>query len=83
MRIEQVENKEIKIFFEKINNSSKMILKWSTSIKHNEKLNERFKRWIERRRMNESWRKELKKIKTCRILIDWRKNELLTADSLI
>jgi predicted GH43/DUF377 family glycosyl hydrolase len=54
MRIESIENKEIKIFFEKINNS-KMILK--RSIESSEKL-------IERRRINKSWRKELRKIKT-------------------
>jgi hypothetical protein len=46
-----IENKEIKIFLEKINNSSKMILKRSTSIEFNERLNERSKRLIERRRI--------------------------------
>jgi hypothetical protein len=49
---EIIENKEIKFFFEKTNNS-KMILKRTTSIKSKERLNERFKRLIERR-MNES-----------------------------
>jgi hypothetical protein len=53
MRIESVKNKELKIFFEKINNSSKMILKRSTSIESDERLNERSKKLIERR-MNES-----------------------------
>ncbi len=51
---EIIENKEIKIFLEKINNSSKMILRRSTSIESNERLNERSKRLIERRRINES-----------------------------
>jgi hypothetical protein len=64
MRTERIENKEIKIFFEKINNSSKTILKKATSIEFNERLNERSKRLIKRRRMNESWRKKLKKIET-------------------
>jgi hypothetical protein len=41
-----------------------MILKKSTSIKFNEKLAERFKRLNERRRINKSWRKELRKIET-------------------
>jgi hypothetical protein len=50
---ELVENKEIKIFFEKINNSSKTILKITTSIEFNKRLNERFERLIERR-INES-----------------------------
>jgi hypothetical protein len=53
-RIESVENKEIKIFFEK-NNNSKTILK--KSIESNKTL-------IERRRIDESWRKKLRKIKT-------------------
>ncbi len=44
MRIEQIENKEIKIFFEKINNSSKAILKRLTSIESDERLIERQKR---------------------------------------
>jgi hypothetical protein len=61
---EIIENKEIKIFLEKINNSSKMILRRSTSIESNERLNERSKRLIERRRINESWRKKLRKIET-------------------
>jgi hypothetical protein len=64
MRIKRVENKEIKIFFEKINNSSKTILKKATSIEFNERLNERQKKLIERRRINESWRKKLRKIET-------------------
>jgi hypothetical protein len=50
---EIIENKKIKIFLEKINNSSNTILKRTTSIKLNERLNERFKKLIERR-MNES-----------------------------
>jgi hypothetical protein len=49
---EIIENKKIKFFFEKTNNS-KMILKRTTSIEFSEKLNERSKRLIERR-MNES-----------------------------
>jgi hypothetical protein len=57
-----VENKEIKFFLEKTNNS-KMILKRTTSTELSKKLNERSKRLIERR-MNESWRKKLKKIET-------------------
>ncbi len=61
MRIESTENKEIKDFFEKTNNS-KMILKKSTIIEFNERLNERSRRLNEHRRVNESWRKELKKI---------------------
>ncbi len=48
----KIENKEIKIFFEKTNNS-KMILKRTTSIEFNKRLNERSERLIERR-MNES-----------------------------
>ncbi len=55
-----IENKEIKFFFEKTNNS-KMILKRTMSIELNERLNKRSERLIERR-MNESWRKKLKKI---------------------
>jgi hypothetical protein len=58
----KIENKEIKIFLEKTNNS-KMILKRTTSIEFNKRLNERSERLIERR-MNESWRKKLKKIET-------------------
>jgi hypothetical protein len=50
---EIIENKKTKFFFEKINNSKK-ILKRSTSIEVNERLNERFKKLIERRRMNKS-----------------------------
>jgi hypothetical protein len=57
---ELVENKKIKIFLEKINNS-KMILK--KSIESSERLIESQKRLNERRRINESWRKKLKKIK--------------------
>jgi LmbE family N-acetylglucosaminyl deacetylase len=49
---EIIENKEIKFFFEKTNNS-KMILKRTTSNEFNERLNERSERLIERR-MNES-----------------------------
>jgi vacuolar-type H+-ATPase subunit C/Vma6 len=49
---EIIEDKEIKFFLEKTNNS-KMILKRTTSIEFSEKLNERSKRLIERR-MNES-----------------------------
>ncbi len=41
-----------------------MILKRSRSIKFNERLNEHSKRLIKRRWINESWRKELKKIET-------------------
>ncbi len=59
---EIIENKEIKFFFEKTNNS-KMILKRTTSIESSKRLNERSERLIERR-MNESWRKKLKKIET-------------------
>jgi hypothetical protein len=47
---EIVENKEIKIFSKKINNS-KMFLK--RSVNSNERLNERSKRLIERRRVDE------------------------------
>jgi hypothetical protein len=50
---ELIKDKEIKIFLEKINNSSKTILKRATSIKSSKKLNERSERLIERR-MNES-----------------------------
>jgi hypothetical protein len=50
---EIIENKEIKFFLEKTNNS-KMISKRTTSIESSERLNERSKRLIERRRMNES-----------------------------
>ncbi len=60
---ELIENKEIKIFLEKINNSSKTILKRATSIEFSKRLNERSERLIERR-MNESWRKKLRKIET-------------------
>ncbi len=41
-----------------------MILKRSTSVESDERLNERSKRLIERRRTDESWRKELRKIET-------------------
>jgi hypothetical protein len=61
MRIELDENKEINIFLEKINNSSKTILKRATSIEFSKRLNEGSERLIERR-INESWRKKLKKI---------------------
>jgi hypothetical protein len=57
----KIENKEIKIFPKKINNSLKTILKRATSIEFSKRLNERFERLIERR-MNESCRKKLKKI---------------------
>ncbi len=56
---EIIENKEIKIFLEKTNNS-KMIL---NRIKSSERLNESQKRLM-KRRMNESWRKKLRKIET-------------------
>jgi hypothetical protein len=49
----RIENKEIKIFSKKINNSSKTILKRATSIEFNKRLNERSEKLIERR-MNES-----------------------------
>ncbi len=49
----RIENKEIKIFSRKINNSSKTILKRATSIESSKRLNERSERLIERR-MNES-----------------------------
>ncbi len=55
-----IENKETKFFLEKTNNS-KMILKRTTSIEFNKRLNERSER-LNERRMNESWRKKLKKI---------------------
>ncbi len=58
----RIENKEIKIFSKKINNSSKTILKKAASIESSKRLNERSEKLIERR-MNESWRKKLKKIK--------------------
>jgi hypothetical protein len=51
---EVIEGKEIKIFSEKINNSSKMILNRSKLVELNERLNERSKRLIERRHINES-----------------------------
>jgi LmbE family N-acetylglucosaminyl deacetylase len=58
---ELIEDKEIKIFSKKANNSSKMILKRSTSIEFKERLIERIKRLIESqeklnksRRMDES-----------------------------
>jgi hypothetical protein len=51
-RIDLIENKEIKVFLEKTNNS-KTILKRSISNESDERLNERSKRLIERR-MNES-----------------------------
>ncbi len=55
---EIIDDKEIKIFLEKINNS-KTILK--RTIESSKKLIESQKKLIERR-MNESWRKKLKKI---------------------
>jgi hypothetical protein len=66
----RIENKEIKIFSKKNNNSSRIILKRSISIEFTERLNERFKKLIQRWRINESWRKELRKIEisTARIL---------------
>jgi hypothetical protein len=57
---EIIEDKEIKFFFGKTNNS-KMILKRTTSIESSKRLNERSDR-LNERRMNEPWRKELKKI---------------------
>jgi hypothetical protein len=60
IRIERIENKEIKIFFEKINVSSKTILKQSSnqSIKSKMKrLNKRFKRLNEHCRIDKFWRK--------------------------
>ncbi len=57
----RIENKEIKIFSRKINNSSKTILKKATSIESDKTINERFE-WLIERRMNESWRKKLKRI---------------------
>ncbi len=59
IRIKDIENKELLIFLEKTNNL-KMILK-RLSVKPNERLNERFKR-LNERRLNESWKKELRKI---------------------
>jgi hypothetical protein len=64
---EIIENKKIKSFLEKTNNSQ-MILKRTTSIESSKRLNERSERLNKRserlikRRMNESWRKKLKKI---------------------
>jgi hypothetical protein len=49
---EVIENKEIKSFLGKTNNS-KMILKRTTSIESSKRLNERSKRLIERRRIDE------------------------------
>jgi hypothetical protein len=50
----KIENKEKKIFFEKTNNSSKIILKRSIFGESNEKLIERSKRLIEsQRKLNE------------------------------
>ncbi len=46
----KIKNKEIKIFFEKNNNSLKTILKKSISVEFNERLNECFKRLMKRRR---------------------------------
>jgi hypothetical protein len=56
----KIENKEIKIFSRKINNS-KMILK---RIEFSERLNESQKKLNERRRINEFGKKKLKKIET-------------------
>jgi hypothetical protein len=50
----KIENKEIKIFSRKNNNSSRIILKRSILIEFSERLNERFKKSIKRRRINES-----------------------------
>ncbi len=68
---ELTEDKEIKVFPGKANNSPKMILKRPTSIEPKERLIERTKRLIEpqgklnkSRRMDEPWRKELRKIET-------------------
>ncbi len=52
-KIELIENKEIKIFFEKINNSSKTILEKTTSIEFNKRINKRHEKLIDRQR-NES-----------------------------
>jgi hypothetical protein len=85
-----IENKEIKIFFEKTNNSSKIILKRSILVEFSERLIERSKRLIEsqrklneRRRIDESWRKKLKKIEisAARILSkESRKNSFFEND---
>jgi alpha-galactosidase len=49
-----IENKEIRIFLEKTNNSSKIILKQSIFVESNERLTERSKRLIEsQRKLNE------------------------------
>jgi LmbE family N-acetylglucosaminyl deacetylase len=50
---ELIKIKELKIFLEKINNSSKTILKRATLMEFSKRLNERSERSIERR-MNES-----------------------------
>jgi hypothetical protein len=47
-----IKNKKIKIFLEKINNSSKTILKKTTLIEFSKRLNERSGRLIERRMKN-------------------------------
>jgi putative heme iron utilization protein len=50
----KIENKERKIFLEKTNNSSKIILKQSIFVESNERLIERSKRVIEsQRKLNE------------------------------
>jgi hypothetical protein len=50
----RIENKEIKIFSRKNNNSSRIILKRSISVEFTERLNERSRKLIQRRRINES-----------------------------
>jgi hypothetical protein len=50
----RIENKEIKVFSKKNNNSSRIILKRSISVEFSERLNERSRRLIQRRRINES-----------------------------
>ncbi len=69
-----IENKEIKFFLEKTNNSM-MILKRTTSIEFNKRLNERSKKLIERR-MNESWRKKLENIETSSSIILRKKSKI-------
>jgi hypothetical protein len=64
----KIEYKKIKIFLEKTNNSSKIILKRSIFVEFNERLIERSKKLNEsqkrfnERRLNESWKRELRKI---------------------
>jgi DNA gyrase/topoisomerase IV subunit B len=50
----KIRDKEIKIFLEKNNNSLKTILKKLISVEFNERLNERSKRLMKRRRSDES-----------------------------